>query len=52
MMIRFIKKIVGAVTPTKKKSTIFYGPDKPTEAKKGDIWFDTKYRHQPKIHLL
>lgn len=38
------KRIVGALTPTKKnrKSTVFYGPDKPKNMKKGDIWFNTK----------
>ena len=39
-----LKKIIGALTPTKyeKKSTVFYGPEKPKNMKKGDIWFNTK----------
>lgn len=42
-MKRLIKRLVGALTPTKKKekSTVFYGPDKPSSMKKGDLWFKT-----------
>ena len=46
-MIRLLKRLVGALTPTKKnrKSTVFVGPDKPENMKKGDIWFQTKGSH-------
>jgi len=42
-----IKKIVGALTPTKyeKKSTVFYGPEKPKKMKKGDVWIQIKDGH-------
>ncbi len=39
-MIKLFKRIVGALTPNKKKSIVFYGPDKPKNMKKGDIWIE------------
>lgn len=50
VMIKLFKRIVGALTPTKRKSTVFYGPDRPNNAKKGDVWFDTKCPQQPIFH--
>lgn len=43
-MVNLIKRIVGAVTPTKndRKVSVFYGPTKPENMKKGDIWYRTK----------
>lgn len=49
-MINFLKRLVGALTPTKGKMTVFYGPNKPCNMKKGDIWFETKCPHQPNFH--
>ena len=44
------KAILKKQTKLSSKISVFHGPNKPRNIKKGDVWYETRVPGQPKFH--